>query len=78
MIKCEVIEQCTYNEMYKLKNIKRKLASVDNTLFVGDTFECDKTTAEYLSGKNPKGKKVIKIKELNEEKLTKSKKTLDK
>ena len=62
MIKCEVIEEFTFGEFLKLKNIKRSSARNEiGRLYVKDTFECDKEIAKYLSGNNHKGIKVVKI-----------------
>lgn len=61
MIKCEVIEQFTLKNFYKLNNIKRKSVDVKGTLFIGDTFECDKEMCDYLMGKNEQGKVVVKV-----------------
>ena len=67
MIRCEVIEQFTFEEIYKLQNIKRKTGQSGNLLCVGDTFECDEKTAEYLAGKNKSKKVVIKVREIKPE-----------
>lgn len=64
MIKCQVIEQFDLKEFDKLKNIIRKCANKNGTLYVGDVFECDEDMAKYLTGKNDKGKTVVKILEI--------------
>ena len=60
MIRVEVIEQFTLKDFEKLNNIKRKSIEVKGTLFVGDTFECNKEMCDYLMGKNEQGKVVVK------------------
>ena len=64
MIKCLVIEQFNLKEYDKLKNIVRRCANKYGTLYVGDRFEWSKEMAEYLTGKNDKGKIVVKILEI--------------
>lgn len=64
IIRCESIKQFTLAEFDKIKNIVRKTVEKDGMLFVGDTFECDKKMAEYLTGKNDKGNVVVKIIEI--------------
>lgn len=61
MIKCVVTEDFNLREFAKLKNIVRKARNVEGKLFVGDTFECDEDMAEYLTGKNPLNKIVVKV-----------------
>lgn len=61
MIKAEVIEYFTLQRFEKLKNLVRKDKEEKGSLFVGDTFECDEETAEYLTGNNPLNKVVIKV-----------------
>lgn len=61
MIKCEVIKEFTLERFDELKNIQRKRIDSKGKLYVGDTFECDKNLAEYLTGKNEKGKVVVKV-----------------
>lgn len=61
MIKCEVIEQFTLKDFWKLKNIQRKSINVKGTLFIGDTFECDEKMVDYLTGNNPLNKVVVKV-----------------
>lgn len=69
MIKVEVIEQFTLKDYEKIKDsIKRKSIDIKGTLFVGDTFECDKEMCDYLMGKNEQGKVVIKVIEVEPEK----------
>lgn len=62
LIKCKVIEQFNLNKFSELKNIKRASAlTKEGTLYINDTFECDKKMLEYLTGKNEEGKTVVKI-----------------
>lgn len=61
MIKCEVIEKFTLEKYDLLKNIKRVSVDTYGKLYVGDTFECTEEMAEYLTGKNDKGKTVVKV-----------------
>lgn len=64
MIKCEVIKDFTLAKFDELKNIERKGADVYGALKVGDTFECEKEMAEYLTGNNPIKEVVVKILEV--------------
>lgn len=63
MIKCEVIKDFSLNEFKKLSNIirKNKEKNKDGELYKGDVFECEKETADYLSGNNDKKEIVIKV-----------------
>lgn len=61
MIKCEAIENFTLTRYDELVNYINKTQSLKGHVGKGDTFECSKELAEYLLGKNQKGKKVIKI-----------------
>lgn len=61
MIRCEVIKHFTLEKFNELRDIQRKGIDVKGHLYVGDTFECDKKMAEYLTGKNEKGDVVVKI-----------------
>ena len=73
MITCEVIEKFNLGEFNKLKNIKRKGIDKKGTLFVGDTFECDKEMADYLTGNNANKKVVVKIIEVTPEEIKEEK-----
>lgn len=73
MIKCEVIKEFTLGKFNELKNIQRRRIDTYGMLFVGDTFECSKDMAEYLTGKNDKGNVVVKIIEVIPEEKTKKK-----
>ena len=64
MIKVEVTEAFTLGKFNELKNIVRKSIDTPGQLNVGDTFECEKEMYEYLNGKNPKGKVVVKLLEV--------------
>lgn len=75
MIKCEVIKNFSFNDFSKVKNLVRRINDKDGNLNVGDTFECDKNTANYLLGKNDKNKIVVKVLEIIPEKVTTRKKT---
>lgn len=61
MIKVEAIEKFTLSDFNKIKNIVRIKNDVKGTLFVGDTFECDKDMVKYLTGGNSQGKVVVKV-----------------
>lgn len=61
MVKCEVIENFSLKDFNKLKNIKRKSADVNGSLYEGDTFECDEKMAKYLTGDNALEKVVVKV-----------------
>ena len=57
VIKCEVIENFTLEKFNELGNVKKVQVRKDNEFGKGDTFNCDKNMAEYLTGKNDKQKK---------------------
>ena len=61
MIKVEVITQFTLGRFNEIKNIQRRSVDTEGMLYVGDTFECSKELAEYLTGKNDRGNVVVKI-----------------
>lgn len=72
MNKCIVTEDFTLKDFAKLSNITRKARNIPGKLFVGDTFECDDSMADYLTGNNPLNKKVvdvIEIKKIKEAKI---------
>ena len=73
MIKVEAITQFTLKDYDKINNIKRKSVDKEGMLYVGDTFECSKEMAEYLTGKNEKCKVVVKVIEFVPEKSIKNK-----
>lgn len=64
MIKCEVIKEFTLAKFDELKNIQRRSISTKGKLYVGDTFECDKTMADYLLGDNKDKHVVVKVLEV--------------
>lgn len=68
MIKVEVIEKFTLKDFDELKNIERRSVDEKGTLFVGDTFECNKDMVDYLTGNNPLNKVVVKVVEIVPEK----------
>ena len=71
MVKCEVIQQFTLSRFGELKNVVRRTNGKDGELYVGDTFECSQELAEYLTGKNEKGKVVVKVIEVKPIKVKK-------
>lgn len=77
MIKCEVIEKFNLKDFAKLKNIKRVAKDVEGKLFVGDTFECDESMADYLTGNNVLKKAVVKIIEVAKKETTKEAKIVE-
>ena len=68
MIKVQVIEDFTLARFDELKNIQRKAREEKGKLFVGDIFECDKETSDYLLGDNPIKRAVVKVIEVVPEK----------
>lgn len=77
MVKCEVIEKFNLKDFAKLKNIKRVAKNVEGKLFVGDTFECDETMADYLTGNNVLKKAVVKVIEVAKKETTKEAKIVE-
>ena len=75
MIKVEVTEDFTLEKFNELKNIIRKTKEQEGKLFIGDTFECDKKMADYLTGNNPINRAVVKVIEVITEKENTEKKT---
>lgn len=69
MIKVEVIENFTLEKFNEITNLVRH-GGYDKNGFLnkGDTFECTKEMAEYLTGGNEKGKVVVKVIEVIPEK----------
>ena len=63
-IKCEAIIDFTLKDFNKLKNIVRKNKSTDGMIYKGDIFECDEQMGKYLSGDNPKERKVVNVLEV--------------
>lgn len=68
MIKVEVIEKFTLADYKKLKNVEKVMARKENEFGVGDTFECDKEMADYLTGNNSFKKEVVKVIEVKPKK----------
>ena len=65
MIRVEVITQFTLGKFDEIKDsIVRKSVDTEGMLYVGDTFECTKEMADYLTGKNEKGNVVVKVIEI--------------
>lgn len=77
MVKCEVIEKFNLKDFAKLKNIKRVAKDVEGKLFVGDTFECDESMADYLTGNNVLKKAVVKVIEVAKKEPTKEAKIVE-
>ena len=61
MVKVEAITQFTLGRFNEITNLVRKSVEKEGMLFVGDTFECTKEMAEYLTGKNDRGNVVVKV-----------------
>ena len=61
MIKVEAIKPFTLGRFNEITNIVRKGADTPGLLNTGDTFECSKDLAEYLTGKNDRGMVVVKV-----------------
>ena len=86
MVKVEVIiDNFSLKKFSELKNLERKKESKNEQgfLYEGDTFECSKEMAVYLTGKNPLDLQVVKIievipEEVEEIKTEKPKKTTSK
>lgn len=74
MIKVEAIQQFTLGRFNEISNLTRKRTDVPGTIFTGDTFECSKELAEYLTGKNDKGVVVVKVIEVIPDKVVEEKK----
>lgn len=70
MIKVEVIEKFTLEDYKKLKNVKKVTNRKENEFDVKDTFECDEKMVDYLTGNNALNKVVVKVIEVNPEKVT--------
>ena len=69
MIKVEVIEKFTLKRFGEIKNLKRKADGKEGELRVGDTFECSKDLANYLTGDNALNKTVVRVIEVEPEKV---------
>ena len=66
MIKVEAIKEFTFGEFEKIKDTltRGSVKAEPGRIYAGDTFECDKATAEYLLGGNAKKAEVVKIVEV--------------
>lgn len=67
MIKCEVIKKFGFSRFNELEHLERKTIDLTDTLLVGDTFECTKEIADYLTGNNPINEIVVKVIEVEPE-----------
>ena len=69
MIKVEVLEDFTLKDFDELKNIERGTTKEEKgKLFKYDRFECSKDMCEYLTGKNPLNRAVVKVIEVEPKK----------
>ena len=65
MVKCKALETFSLNDFNKLKNLIRGTnATKEGYLFEGDTFECDKELANYLTGENSYKRAFVKVIEI--------------
>lgn len=69
MIKVEVIENFTLERFDELEDIERCAVEEKGKLFKGDKFRCEKDLADYLLGNNAKNKVVVKVIEVEPEKI---------
>ena len=73
MKRCEVLSYFTLKKFNELENIVRANENnntKDGELFVGDTFDCTKEMADYLTGNNDGNLVVVKvIEDIKEEKI---------
>ena len=69
LIRVEAIEKFDLGRFDELENIKRAGTDVYGSLFIGDTFECTQDLVEYLTGNNPLNKAVVKVIEVQPEKV---------
>ena len=73
MIKVEVIKDFTLERFNEITNLKRGSSKdKDKSLYIKDTFECDKKLCDYLLGNNPKSDTVVKVIEIIPEKAIKT------
>ena len=64
MKRCEVLSYFTLKKFNELENIVRANENnntKDGELFVGDTFDCTKEMADYLTGNNDGNLVVVKV-----------------
>lgn len=73
MIKARVIENFNFARKNELINLEKRNAS-NETLEVGDTFECTKEIADYLLGDNALKRAFIEIIEVKPEEKKPAKK----
>ena len=78
LIKVEVIEEFTLERFNEITNIQRRNKDQYGRLYVGDTFECEKELAEYLTGGNALKKVVVKVIEVIPKKEPKIEKPIEK
>lgn len=82
MVKAKAIMDYTTKDFDKLENLVRNDASKDEegSIYIGDTFECDKELASYFCGGNDYGLNLIEVLEVipEETKKVKPKKTTKK
>ena len=64
MVKVQVTEEFTLAKFNELYNLERAGHGTYGKLNVGDKFECTKEMAEYLTGKNPINRAVVKVIEI--------------
>lgn len=64
MIKVEVIQPFTLSKFNELKNVVKVIPRNENEFGNGDTFECTKEMADYLTGNNGGNHVVIKVLEV--------------
>lgn len=73
MKRCEVLSYFTLKKFNELENIVRANENnntKDGELFAGDTFDCTKEMADYLTGNNDGNLVVVKvIEDIKEEKI---------
>ncbi len=63
MVKVVVLENFSLGRYDELKNIVRANKDKKGNLFVGDTFECTKEMAKYLTNEepNPQNRAFVKV-----------------
>lgn len=69
MIKCEVIENFTLEKFNQLENVKKVEIRKSNEFGIRDTFDCTEKMADYLTGNNALNKTVVKVIEVEPEKI---------
>lgn len=77
MIKVQVIEEFTFANYNEIKDkLQSNATRQEGRLFVGDIFECNKKTADYLLGDNPIKRAVVRVIEVIPEEIDKNIKTV--